>query len=43
MHALFEEVLTRRDLSKAGMLFSLEDKDIQDDLSQVAAFKFHLQ
>ncbi|KAK7493731.1 hypothetical protein BaRGS_00015060 [Batillaria attramentaria] len=35
MHALFEEVLTKRDLSKAGMLFSLEDKDIETDLSQV--------
>lgn len=35
MHTLFEEVLTKRDLSKAGMLFSLEDKDIETDLSQV--------
>ena len=35
MHALFEEVLAKRDLSKAGMLFSLEDKEIEEDLSQV--------
>ncbi|KAL8583519.1 hypothetical protein ACOMHN_054835 [Nucella lapillus] len=35
MHQLFEEVLRGRDLSKAGMLFSLEDKDIEEDLSEV--------
>ena len=35
MHSLFEEVLTKRDLSKAGTLFSLEDKEIEDDLSEV--------
>ncbi|KAK7093613.1 hypothetical protein V1264_007332 [Littorina saxatilis] len=35
MHTLFEEVLTKRDLSKAGMLFSLEDKEIEKDLSEV--------
>ncbi|XP_076451908.1 ventricular zone-expressed PH domain-containing protein homolog 1-like isoform X2 [Babylonia areolata] len=35
MHTLFEEVLRGRDLSKAGMLFSLEDKDIEEDLSDV--------
>lgn len=35
MHSLFEEVLSKRDLSKAGMLFSLDDKEIEDDLSNV--------
>ncbi len=35
MHELFEQVLGHRDLSKAGDLFSLEDKDIEDDLSAV--------
>ena len=35
MHALFEQVLSEKDLSKAGDLFSVEDKDIEADLSQV--------
>ncbi|KAK3609256.1 hypothetical protein CHS0354_006181 [Potamilus streckersoni] len=35
MHKLFDEVLAKRDLSKAGELFSLEDADIQEDLSEV--------
>ena len=35
MHELFYQVLNRRDLSKAGDLFSLEDCDIANDLSDV--------
>lgn len=35
MHDLFAQVLNKKDLSKAGDLFSLEDKDIQSDLGEV--------
>jgi len=35
MHELFAQVLTKKDLSKAGELFSLEDNDIRGDLSLV--------
>ncbi|CAH1775829.1 unnamed protein product [Owenia fusiformis] len=35
MHELFAKVLAEKDLSKAGDLFSLEDKDINDDLGDV--------
>ena len=35
MHELFKQVLTNKDLSKAGELFSLEDNDIKDDLTEV--------
>lgn len=35
MHELFAQVLTRKDLSKAGELFSLEDTDIRNDLTEV--------
>ncbi len=35
MHELFYQVLNRRDLSKAGDLFSVEDTDIASDLSEV--------
>ena len=35
MHELFSTVLTRKDLSKAGELFSLEDNDIKNDLTEV--------
>jgi len=35
MHELFNQVLSERDLSKAGDLFSLEDKDIEADLTEV--------
>uniref|UniRef100_A0A3P9IIU1 Ventricular zone expressed PH domain-containing 1 n=1 Tax=Oryzias latipes TaxID=8090 RepID=A0A3P9IIU1_ORYLA len=34
MHQLFSQVLSQRDLSRAGDLFSLEDSDIEDCLSQ---------
>lgn len=33
MHQLFVEVLTKRDLSRAGDLFSIEDRSIVTDLS----------
>ena len=35
MHELFSQVLTKKDLSKAGELFSLEDADIKNDLTEV--------
>ena len=35
MHELFYQVLNRRDLSKAGDLFSIDDGDIEKDLSEV--------
>ena len=35
MHNLFEQVLEKKDLSKAGDLFSLEDSVIVDELSEV--------
>uniref|UniRef100_A0A3B3BF74 Uncharacterized protein n=1 Tax=Oryzias melastigma TaxID=30732 RepID=A0A3B3BF74_ORYME len=34
MHQLFSQVLSQRDLSRAGDLFSLEDSEIEDFLSQ---------
>ena len=37
MHRLFEQVLQRKDLSKAGDLFSLDDSLIVDELSTVLA------
>ncbi|XP_064642367.1 ventricular zone-expressed PH domain-containing protein homolog 1-like [Lineus longissimus] len=35
MHEQFAQVLNQRDLSRAGDLFTVEDKDIVDDLSEV--------
>lgn len=35
MHQLFVEVLNKRDLSKAGDLFSIDDKSIVSDLSEL--------
>ena len=35
MHKLFEQVLEKKDLSKAGDLFQLEDSVIVDELSEV--------
>lgn len=35
MNKLFAEVLEKRDLSKAGELFSLSDEDIKDDITPV--------
>ncbi|XP_054159011.1 ventricular zone-expressed PH domain-containing protein homolog 1-like [Oppia nitens] len=35
MHQLFVEVLAKRDLSKAGDLFSIDDKSIVEDLSEL--------
>ncbi|XP_060066450.1 protein melted-like [Ylistrum balloti] len=35
MHELFAQVLNKKDLSKAGDLFSLEDRDIKGDLISV--------
>ncbi|WAR14774.1 MELT-like protein, partial [Mya arenaria] len=35
MHELFAQVLKKKDLSKAGELFSIDDNDIKSDLSSV--------
>lgn len=35
MHELFENILSQRDLSRAGELFSNDDDDIVDDLTSV--------
>lgn len=35
MHELFAEVLSKKDLSKAGELFSLEDEAIEKDLEEI--------
>ncbi|CAG5118467.1 unnamed protein product [Candidula unifasciata] len=35
MHELFEQVLSKKDLSKAGELFSLEDDAIENDLEEI--------
>lgn len=34
MHQLFRQVLGKRDLSRAGDLFSLEDAEIEGSLSE---------
>lgn len=38
MHVLFNKVLAKRDLSKAGDLFSVPDADIVDDITEVVSF-----
>ena len=38
MQELFAQVLNHKDLSKAGDLFSVADKDIENDLSEVNSF-----
>ena len=35
MHELFAQVLSAKDLSKAGELFSLEDNEIERDLDEI--------
>lgn len=37
MHELFANVLAKRDLSRAGELFSIEDSKIVNDLSDVVS------
>lgn len=37
MHELFRLVLAKRDLSRAGELFSIEDSKIKNDLSDVVS------
>ncbi|GBM03372.1 Protein melted [Araneus ventricosus] len=37
MHELFAQVLNNRDLSRAGDLFSIEDKNLVSDISEVLA------
>lgn len=38
MHELFKQVLTERDLSRAGDLFSIADSEIINDLTEVVSF-----
>lgn len=42
MHELFANVLAKRDLSRAGELFSIEDSKIVNDLSDVVKLAFFL-
>ena len=37
MHQLFVEVLAKKDLSRAGDLFAIDDKSIVADLSELIA------
>lgn len=37
MHDLFTTVLSKRDLSRAGELFSVADSEIVNDLSEVVS------
>lgn len=37
MHELFTKVLSKRDLSRAGDLFSVADYEIVNDLTQVVS------
>lgn len=37
MHELFANVLAKRDLSRAGELFSIDDEEIVDDLTDVVS------
>lgn len=37
MHELFSNVLAKRDLSRAGELFSIEDEKIVDGLTDVVS------
>lgn len=38
MHHLFEFILEKKDLSRAGELFSIPDAVISDDLSEIVSF-----
>lgn len=38
MHHLFEFILEKKDLSRAGELFSIPDAVISDDLSEIVRF-----
>jgi hypothetical protein len=38
MHELFASILAKRDLSRAGELFSISDDEIVDDISEVVNF-----
>lgn len=37
MHELFTKVLSKRDLSRAGDLFSVPDSEIVNDISEVVS------
>lgn len=39
MHDLFTKVLSKRDLSRAGDLFSVPDSEIVNDISEVVNYK----
>lgn len=40
MHELFTKVLSKRDLSRAGDLFSVPDNDIVNDITDVVSSFF---
>lgn len=42
MHELFTKVLSKRDLSRAGDLFSVADYEIVNDLTQVVSLSKYL-
>jgi len=42
MHELFNKVLAKRDLSRAGDLFSVPDADIVDDITEVVGYSLLL-
>lgn len=37
MHELFELILDKKDLSRAGELFSISDAEISEDLSEIVS------
>lgn len=43
MHELFTKVLSKRDLSRAGDLFSVPDNDIVNDITDVVSNCFLLK
>lgn len=42
MHELLKHVLTERDLTRAGDIFSIPDADIVNDLNEVVSCKARL-
>lgn len=40
MHELFEFILEKKDLSRAGELFSIPDDVISDDLSEIVSWSY---
>lgn len=42
MHELFELILDKKDLSRAGELFAISDAEISEDLSEIVSFDVNL-